>query len=64
MVVATSATLKVSVCFMRVQVVFLNGLSPACFILVLFKKTLQFLQQYMWKYVHPVSSAGIRTHDI
>ena len=29
----------------------------------LFKQTLQFLQQKMWKYVHPVYGAGIRTHD-
>ena len=34
------------------------------FIFVFFKQTLQFLQQINVKNVHPVYSAGIRTHNI
>ena len=34
------------------------------FIFGLFKQTLQFLQQYMGKNVHPVSGTGIRTHNL
>ena len=29
-----------------------------------YQKTLQFLQQYTMKNVHPVSHVGIRTHDL
>ena len=34
------------------------------FIFGLFKQTLQFYNKYMWKNVHPVYGAGIRTHDL
>ena len=47
--------------------VFLNGPTPASFSFIfgLFKQTLlQFLQQINVKNVHPVSSAGIRTHNL
>ena len=30
----------------------------------IFKQALQFLQQKMWKNVHPVYGAGIRTHNL
>ena len=45
---------------------FFNGQTPASFsfIFVSFNETLQFLQQINVKNVHPVSSAGIRTHDL
>ena len=33
------------------------------FIFDLFKQTLQFLQQYIWKDVHPAMGAGIQTQD-
>ena len=34
------------------------------FIFGLFKQTKQFLQQFMWKNVRPVSGARIQTHDL
>ena len=45
---------------------FLNGPSPASFIVYFrsFQTNITILQQYMWKNVHPVSSTGIRTHDL
>ena len=46
---------------------FLNGPTPASFSFIfgLFKQTLlQFLQQINVKNVHPVSGAGIRTHNL
>ena len=41
-------------------------ITPASFshIFRSFQKILQFLQQLMWKNVHPVSSARILTHDL
>ena len=43
-----------------------NGPTSASFlfIFVLFKQTLQFLQQIYVKNVHPVYGAGIQTHDL
>ena len=44
-----------------------NGQTPASFSFIfgLFKQTsLQFLQQILWKNVHPVYGAGIQTHDL
>ena len=47
---------------------FLNGPTPASFLFIfgLFKQTIQFLQQINVKkcHVHPVSGAGIQTHDL
>ena len=45
---------------------FKNGPIPASFSFIfgLFKQTLQFYNKYMWKNVHPVYGAGIRTHNI
>ena len=46
---------------------FKNGPTPASFSFIfgLFKQTLlQFLQQINVKNVHPVSGAGIRTHNL
>ena len=45
---------------------FLNGptLASFSFIFSLFKQTLQFYNKYMWKNVHPLNCAGIRTHDL
>ena len=45
---------------------FLNGPIPSSFsfISVIFKQTLQFLQQINVNNIHPVSSAGIRTHNL
>ena len=37
---------------------------PLLIYICLFKHTLQFLQQINVKNVHPVSSTGIRTHDL
>ena len=43
-----------------------NGptLASFSFIFSLFKQTLQFYNKYMWKNVHPLNCAGIRTHDL
>ena len=43
---------------------FKNGPSPASFLFIfdLYKQTLNVLQQYNEKNVHPVSGVGIRTH--
>ena len=43
-----------------------NGPSSAYFFVYFcfFKHTLHFFNKYMWKNVHPVYGAGIRTHDL
>ena len=47
--------------------IFLKGPFPPSFFFyfcVFFKQTFQFMQQIMWKTIHPGCSIGIRTHDL
>ena len=54
-------------CFRKMEIVFLKKRANSVlflYIFGLFKQTIQFLQQINVKNVHPVYSAGIRTHDL